>query len=170
MFLKKKSQPVSSASNTSHIKNGYIFPSAPLCKVSCFEKTDSCLRQEQIQGWQSLQTACWLLLRWLLSLPVCFALPSSAAYPAWAVARGGCASPEPPAPPGTAPRARPRTRHATAQSRCLPACTPLGLPTCWNASPGKGPSNYNVWLLHSQTDYLEHLGKGEKVFLESQNA
>lgn len=72
----KKSQPVSSASNTLHLKKVCVFPSTPLHKVSCFKKTDSCLTEEQIQGWQSLKTACWLLLLWLLSLPACFALPS----------------------------------------------------------------------------------------------
>lgn len=73
-------------------------------------------------------------------------------------------------------RARPRTHHGHGTEQ-VPAClhtfgaakltveTPLlekDLPITQGSD--------DVSLLHSQTDYLEHLGKGEKVFLESQNA
>lgn len=120
MFYKKKSQSVSSSSNTLHLKNRCIFSSTPLCKVRCsIFLTDSCPTEEQVQGWQSLKTACCLLLQWLFSLPICFALPGSTAYPALAMARGRCASSELHAPPRTAPHTQPWTWHDTLQ---VPAC------------------------------------------------
>lgn len=104
MYQKKKCQPVSSGSNTSHLKNMFILPSTPLCKACSFKKMGSCLTEERMPGWQPLQPACWLLLLWLLSLPACFTLPT--AQPAQPGSRPGgyASSPQPGAPPRTAPR------------------------------------------------------------------